>query len=146
MSLSPRALPLRAAEQMKTDRLLHEPPRITRLPQSGSLYALPSPARRQALAPKGERGLNRSRWRVAAFYRHRLSELGAEIAIWSELAEECLAQRLRIFSSFGIGRLDLRGAARGRLSRQLHRRFGGKAEGDEERRVVDIDLNPLALS
>ena len=96
-------------------------------------------------APSKRSGLNRLRWRVAAFYRHRLGELSAEIAVRSELTEECLTQRLRLFVSFGIGLLDLRRAAFDGVARQFHRGFGGKSEGDEEGRIVDVDLDLLAL-
>lgn len=93
-------------------------------------------------APSKRSGLNRLRWRVAAFYRHRLGELSAEIAVRSELTEECLAQRLRLFST-GIGLPDLRCAAFNRGAQQIHRGHGGNAKGNEERRIVNVDLNFL---
>ena len=82
---------------------------------------------------------------VAAFHHHRLRELRAEIAVRSQLTEKGFAQRLRILLRFGIGLLDLGGAAFDRTAGQFHRRFGGEAEGDEEGRIVDVDLNLLAV-
>src|SRR6478752_8892165 len=82
---------------------------------------------------------------VVAFDRHGLGELRAEIGIWPELTEKGLAQRLRIFLRFWVWLLDLRSAAFDGLARQFHRGFGGKSEGDEEGRIVDVDLDLLAL-
>src|SRR4029079_3614885 len=94
-------------------------------------------------AAKGERGLNKLRWRVAPFYRNRLGELGTEIAVRSELTEECLAQRFRIFVSFSIGLPNLRRAALNRGARQFHRGLCGKAKGNKERGIIDVALNLL---
>src|SRR6476660_1478671 len=82
---------------------------------------------------------------VAAFHLHRLRELRAKIAVRSQLTKKGFAQRLRIFLRFGVRLLDLGGAALDRVARQFHRRFGGEAEGYEEGRVVDVDLNLLVV-
>src|SRR6478609_6643312 len=82
---------------------------------------------------------------VVAFDRHGLGELRAEIGVWPKLTEKGLAQRLSIFRRFWVWLLDLRGAASDRRARQFHRRLGGKAEGDEEGRVIDIHIHRLAV-
>ena len=65
---------------------------------------------------------------VAAFDRHGLGELRAEIGIWLKLTEKGFAQRLRIFLRFWVRLLDLRGATLDRVAGQLHWGFGGIGE------------------
>ena len=74
-----------------------------------------------------------------------MRELGAKIAVRSELAEKGLAQSLGIFLCFGLRPFDLRGAAFDAVTGQFHRGFAGKAEGNKEGRIVHIDLNLLAM-
>src|SRR5262245_57781285 len=82
---------------------------------------------------------------VVAFDRRRLRELCGEIAVRPELTEKGLAQRLRVLLRVWVRLLDLRGAALDRVAGQLHRRFGGEAEGNEEGGVVDIDIHHLLV-
>ena len=96
-------------------------------------------------AERGERGPCALGWGVAAFHHCRLGELGAKIAVRSELTEKGFAERLRVFLCFGVRPLDLRGAAFDAVTGQFHRRLGGKAEGDEEGWIVDVDPNLLAM-
>ena len=80
---------------------------------------------------------------IVAFDRRRLRELRAEMAVWPELTEKRFAQRLRILLRVWVRRLDLRYAALDVVAPQFYRRLGGEAEGDEEGRIVDVDLNLL---
>jgi hypothetical protein len=81
---------------------------------------------------------------AAAFHHHRLSKLGSEIAVRPELTEKGFAQGFGVFFAAGVGLLDLRGTALGRVSRHFHRGLVGEAEGHEEGRIVDVDRHGLA--
>jgi hypothetical protein len=117
------------------DRSASSRPR--RLPQGQQVST-----RRARIGGRGRCALG---WGVAAFDHHRLRELRAKIAVGSQLTEKGLAQRFRIFLRFWVWLLDLRRAAFDGVARQFRRGFGGKSEGDEEGRIVDVDLDLLAL-
>src|SRR5262245_38252414 len=83
---------------------------------------------------------------VVAFDRRRLRELRAEIAVWPELTEKGLAQRLRVLLRIWVRLLDLRRAAFDVVARQFHWHLGGEAEGDEEGGIVDVNVHRLLVS
>jgi hypothetical protein len=62
-----------------------------------------------------------------------------------KLAEERLGQGLGIRRRIGIGQRDVGAAAFSVGAGQCDRLLGGKAEGDEEGRIIDIDLHRLAV-
>src|SRR6188472_352773 len=83
--------------------------------------------------------------RILALHRRGLSELRSEIRVRPELAEEGFSQSLGVGRSLGIGQRDLGSAAFAVGAGERDRLLGGEAEGDKERRIIDIDLHRLAM-
>src|ERR1039457_2892980 len=79
-----------------------------------------------------------------AFDDRGLGELGAKIAVRTELAEKGFAQGLGVLLGLGVGLLDLGAAAWRWRTGDRHRALFGEAEGDKEGGVVHSDTDLLA--
>ena len=83
--------------------------------------------------------------RILALHRRGLGELRSEIRVRPELTEERFGQGLRVGRSLGIRQRDVSSAAFAVGAGKGDGLFGGEADGDEERRIIDIDLHRLAM-